>query len=314
MERVRSIKVWRHEQKTPSAYLRMHRAARAWVREEKLRVHDLVRAVAKKRVVKPSSDPADSLGLFEADIFFDLIVPDEARRRLEALVRAFGPGAKVHRSRTIRPEAEDFATADYVTLWGAAVRGGATEPEASAFVEGPRCRCGGGAIDMPQIADLRVDSRKYLRWDVVNANGNPCGGIVISLRVATMLKTKGFTGYETRRVLDAVTGKPIPMVQLVANRAVLAPCVEHDRTGVTFCKGCGSGLVGGERKDGLTVSRTATGGDDVIAGQRYRYAFLYVSQRLREALVAMRAKGLGAPTDFLHQCTHARRKASSSRR
>lgn len=277
----------------------MLRAARAFARKEKLPVVPPTapfRQLSRPRLIARIGAPRLDLG-------FDLLVAGEAEPRLRALLASFHPAARVHVSSIHRPEPSDFAAASYVTLWGGGLRDRFTDVEDAAFVDGRPCRCGG--VDKIQVADLAV-SRRYVRFDVATLAS---GGIVVSRRVVAMLGRKRFTGYVMRQVLDVETSKPLPMVQLVATTSILTPCLVHDRSDTTFCKGCGRGIAGNNR-DGMTV-RVSGARLDVIARHPHRHAYLYVSARLRGALVAMRAKGLAKPSDFINVCEHRARVRGS---
>lgn len=288
MERARMVMVMHHEQTSPAAHARLVKIARAFARKVKL----------GPPMARDGCSLAPAADFSAADFLFWVRVAEEDHARLDALVASFGPGAHVRVTQQATPDADDYRKARYLTLWGEGLEDEVFPNADEAFVETTPCRCGG--IDSEQVADILVRSKKVAGWEVLNAPG---GGIIVSRRIATMIAERGFTGIARRPVRDAKTKQPIAMVQLLAERTALAPCPRHDESGARFCPRCGRGIEGNTIGITRITPRTA-GGADLLSRYPHPHAYLYASRRLYDALEAMRAKGLGTPTDLFDVCVH----------
>lgn len=274
MKRSWTVALFRHEQPDEDAWQEVQRLVADWNQRETPK--------------------------FEAvmDFMWQITFGSDDRRKvdvLRGLVREAERAAGVthHYSWRDRLEEDDYARADFVGLLGC-------EPdttvlflvnEDAAFAAAPPCpRCGAWSpYTVEQTAPLVIDPGK-LAQSVAEApasEGRACdlvslgnGHNLISRRLAAILTDNDVTGHELRPVIDSTTGDPsAEIVQLLAAKAVISPCMEHTRIdGDPFCPLCGTAY--GMLEGYFWVRDSWTGTDEVMSRHPGKAAMLHVSRRV----------------------------------
>ena len=224
------------------------------------------------------------------------VVGDRAAQELRQALRNIHEHLAWREIRRVQWEPSDYTSAAFVVLAGVGLdhtpAGPFVENERSAFTPPVACSvCGDrSALSMRQAEPLRVQVSHLDGvggtakgdqpappggWDLVNLVHR---GLVVSHRVVEALSHFGGTGWQARPVIDVATGEPSSRaMQLLAERSLLAPCVEHTSfRGNTSCSGCG--IVLGELDGPLTFRQSDVGTDLVFSMGPQRHAFLAIAQ------------------------------------
>jgi hypothetical protein len=241
----------------------------------------------------------ESMGIFLDLTFEDSSYPEyleisEALKKLQADLRI-----QVHIVRQRIYDEDDYATADFVEINGAALDetpGNQLTLNARDVLTPQPCpRCGYGdvfsqvqtgpfAINETELDHLGADGAPPPRegWDFLEVEG---GHKLVSTRFSALLSEHSVQGYTLEPVLagrDGAASKRIS--QLRARRAIVSPCPEHTRAiDGYFCPECGAAHCEVEDED--WVRSDWIGQDEVFARHRHRGAIFYVSGRVYRLLV-----------------------------
>jgi hypothetical protein len=293
MRRSWAISIHQHEQRDDAAWPRLTRLVEEWNSRETPK--------------------------FEAFFDFTFVITFDESTRLQMdrlLERLEALGATYHLVPNLTLEDDDYATADFIELFGTDLE--MTPPlvvnEAEAFGSPTPCpRCGSQDLfDIPVTAELVIDETRLHAgvgggpppgpggWDAVHL---PNGDRLVSAALAAVLQQNGVEGYELHEVIDAATGKTSRNAfRLTAEKAILTPCPEHTLVaGDGFCSECGTAL--GSLEGPFYVRSDWIGDDEVISRHPGRGAMLYVSRRVYDLLDAASLEGLHRG-DILLQCRH----------
>jgi hypothetical protein len=259
--------------------------------------------------------------------FFTAVIPDKTVPALAELQHAVEALQAKHRFKVSTLEsrvydAADYAAADFVDILGVGLdHGGGRKLVLNqrqvlrASAPCPGC----GSLDpfsQTQSGPFLIDEAVLDRplpdgepapaggWDLVNA---PAGHKLVSARLVDVLEKGGVKGYTLEPVLASKQGRTRAepsrrMWQLLAKRALVAPCSEHTRMREGYhCPSCGTAL--GDVDGDTFVSDESLGGDDIFAAHQNRAAVLNVRGRVYQLLTAAHL-GRIIPNQVLRLCHH----------
>lgn len=223
--------------------------------------------------------------------------PDQ-RDTLLARLRAV-PDAVVRVGPSTRLSATDLSTAEFVAAWPAEERLTVMGVEETLAASGPCPTCGlTDSLDVVQqrpftVVDDAVDG---------DVSALPAGGWAVSSRALGVLESVGATGFTT---VDILVGpgsrRSARWFQLLAGRAVLAPCPVHTEVeGGPFCPTCGAA---GGTVVGFFWVPPAVADCDVFARHPSLRTMLHLSRRVADALAGRGATDVTF-TDVARVCRH----------
>lgn len=214
-------------------------------------------------------------------------------------------------------EEDDYASADFIQIigvnLGSELHPFLLNPEEAFGPVSPCVGCGLQDIfDVKQKAafiidetllDQAVDDEAPLGkggWDLVEL---ATGQILVSQRLSDLLEHNEVDGYKLIEVINGATEQASKRIfQIIANKAVLTPCMEHSQIkGAPFCPSCGRAR--GDLEDYFWIRSDWIGDDEVISRHASGAAMLYLSRRIYQQLISNGFNGVHR-NDVLFCCHH----------
>ena len=136
--------------------------------------------------------------------------------------------------------------------------------------------------------------------DLINLSN---GALLVSKKIADLLKSKHVQGYELIPVISKGTKKPSEKIFLLrTNKAIIKPCNIHTPTTEEgICPICGR-ILGGVLGD-YYVREEWLEADQVFSRHPFKYASIYVANELYHAMKNVGTKGL-LPAYGIYKCNH----------
>jgi len=136
--------------------------------------------------------------------------------------------------------------------------------------------------------------------DLINL---PNGALLVSARLADILKAANAQGYDLIPVISLATGRPSDRIVLLrADKAIILPCDIHTPTTEEgICPVCGR-ILGGVLGN-YYVRKEWLGHDQLFSRHPSKYASIYVTNELYHKIKSKNMKGL-LPSFGIYECDH----------